>query len=294
MRKKRLIAIVGATGAGKTDWSLDVAEKVGGEIVSADSRQIYRGMDIGTAKVQDARGIPHYLIDIREPNEPLTLAEWQMMAFEEIDEIMDRGKIPVLVGGTMLYIDSVVRNYDIPEVPPDPAFRERKQKIENRKLYKELLEQDPEAKAFIEPHHKQRIIRALEVMAATGKRISALRQAQGKQEPKYEVKMIGLFPGWDKLRERIEARAKWMIENGLLEETKRLRETLTPGPSPSSGRGESLLNTMNYRQAGEVLDGKMAKREAVDSMARENMRYARRQMSWWKGREEIEWVTTPS
>lgn len=290
MVKQKLIAIVGPTGSGKTEYSLlrqgseGQAQQV--EIVSADSRQVYRGMDIGTAKVRDTKGIPHHLIDIRQPSEPITLAEWQRMAFEAIDDILARGRTPLLVGGTMLYIDSVVFNYQIPNVPPNPRYRKLKSQISKHKLYDELLKQDPEAEKFIQPGNMRRIIRALEVIETTGRRYSEQRKAR---EPRYDVEMIGIFPhqvggqaGWDKLKERIENRAGQMLAEGLMEEIQALKKMY--------GANLPLLQTINYKQAMAVLDGKMTEEEAWESMIRDNMRYARRQMSWWKGREEIKWI----
>lgn len=279
--KPALTAIIGPTASGKTDYALRLASQKNGAVISADSRQVYRGMDIGTAKVRDTRGVPHYLMDIREPSESLSLSEWQQLAFEAIDSILSNGKHPILAGGTMLYIDSIVYNFDIPRVQPDLAFRERKEKIENRKLYEELLQKDPKAKNFIEPTNARRIIRALEVVAATGKRFSAQRK---RRTPRYKTEIIGLFPGWDELRRRIEVRAQKMFDNGLLEEIAALREKY--------GKDLPLFQTLNYRQTVAVLDGIMPKDEAVKSMVRDNLRYAHRQMSWWKGRSDIQWKAT--
>lgn len=280
MAKPRLTVILGPTASGKTDYGIQLAQRLQGEVVSADSRQVYRGMDVGTAKVQDMQGIPHHLIDIREPNQPLSLVEWQALAFDAIDEIISRGKLAILVGGTMLYVDSVIRNFQIPTVAPNPAFRAEKERSSVEDLYAELLAKDPEAKTFIEPRNVRRIIRALEVIEATGKPFSETRKRHDSQ---YEVEMIGLFPsrGWDELRKRIEARAKKMFEEGLLDEVTNLQEKY--------GADLPLLKTQNYRQAAQVLEGALTEAEAVADMTKADMRYARRQMSWWKGREEIIW-----
>lgn len=278
MPKGALIVVVGPTASGKTDFAITVAQEQLGEIVSADSRQVYRGMDIGTAKVKNTRGIPHHLIDMREPNEPLTLWQWQQAAFDAIETILAAGKQPILVGGTMLYIDSVVYNFEIPRVKPNAALRELKSQKSRVKIYEELLEKDPEAKQFIEPGNTRRIIRALEVIKATGRPFSRQRK---RRESRYEIEMIGLFPSWDNLKKRIEKRAKNMFAEGLLVEVRQLRERY--------GRDLSLLRTMHYRQAGEVLDGSISEAEAVAKMVQDNLRYAHRQMSWWRGRKEIEW-----
>lgn len=298
MNKPKLTVVLGPTAVGKTDYAIRLAQQSKGAVVSADSRQVYIGMDIGSAKPREAwltaahsldspeivSGIPHYLFNIREPNEPLSLAEWQELAFAAIDRILAQGFSPLLVGGTMLYVDSVVYNFEIPAVPPHPALRAE---LEKRKdLYEELLERDPEAKKFIEPENKRRIIRALEVMEATGRPFSEARQ---RRTPRYDAKILGLFlrqiggqAGWDELKRRIELRAKRMFEEGLLEEMAALRQKY--------GKDLPLLKTMHYRQAGAVLDGAMSQEEALRSMVRDNLRYAHRQMSWWKNRKDIAWV----
>lgn len=294
MDKPKLIAVVGPTAAGKTDYAIQLAKQMSGSVISADSRQVYSGMNIGTAKSREAwkntphpvstsdvvTEVPHYLLNIREPNHMMTLAEWQEAARTVITKIVESGETPLLVGGTMLYVDSIVKNFEIPAVAPNEARRAELEQLSAEELYRQLMEKDPQAQRFIEPHHKQRIIRALEVIEATGKPFSVLRRAQDKNL--YEIKMIGLFPGWEELARRIEERAQRMLEEGLLEETAALREHYGPDLP--------LLKTMNYRQAVGVLDSVLSPIQAVAEMKKENMRYSRRQMSWWKNRKEIEWV----
>lgn len=302
MQKPKLIAIVGPTAAGKTDYAIQLAKQMSGAVVSADSRQVYSGLNIGTAKPQAAwqsmphdilepdqvDGVAHYLLNIREPKDMLTLADWQMAAQQVISTIMQAGQTPLLVGGTMLYVDSIVKNFEIPAVAPNETRRAEMEKLETQELYERLHREDPDATKFIEPHHKQRIIRALEVIEATGKPFSAQRRSQGTHP--YEIKMLGLFPGrsgehagWEILAQRIEERATQMLEGGLLEETQALRDYY--------GADLPLLKTMNYRQAAGVLDGVLSPPVAVAEMKKENLRYARRQMSWWKNRREINWIS---
>jgi len=271
--------IVGPTASGKTALAVRVAEELNGELVSADSRQVYKGMDIGTAMDLDHK---HYLVDMREPDNPLTLVEWQREAFAVIDKLAGSGKMPILVGGTMLYVDSIVDNYNIPEVEPDEKLREQLEGEDVRVLYEKLLQLDPKAQKFIEPNNKRRIIRALEVMEATGEAFSTQRRAR---EPRYDVKMIGIQVDWDELRERIKIRAQQMLDDGLLEETRKLQERY--------GDGLPMLQTMNYKQALEFMAGLRAEKETVDEMVRVTMRYARRQMSWWRRRRDIKWVKNP-
>src|SRR3989344_5408492 len=222
-----MYAIVGPTGSGKTEAAIKLAHNLGrAALLSADSRQVYRGMDIGTAKQKDTGSTPQYLVDIREPDEPLTLAEWQQAAFAIIDRLIADGTTPpperracLLVGGTMLYIDSVVYNYAIPQVEPDEAMRAELEVQPVDKLYAELLKKDPAVKAFIQPQNKRRIIRALEVIAKTGRPFSESRR---KREPKYDVQMLGLMPSWEELEKRLRTRAETMLTAGLVEETQRL------------------------------------------------------------------------
>ncbi len=290
--KSKLIAIIGPTASGKTEVGISLAKKNNGAVVSADSRQLYAGMNIGTAKpeglwagvVHDAltpdviAGVDHFGFNIRGADEQITLSEWQGEAFKMLEKIVSEGRTPLLVGGTMLYVDSIVKNYDIPDVEPNDELRKELEGEEVDVLFDRLVEKDPGAKQFIEAHHKQRIIRALEVIEATGKLFSEQRKTRSL---KYDVKMIGLFPGWDDLRKRVNLRVREMLDDGLIEETAKLQEEY--------GVDLPLLKTMNYLQAGKVIAGEMTKEEAAEEMARVNLRYARRQMSWWRGRDEIEW-----
>lgn len=289
----RLIVIVGPTASGKTELGIALAQHIGGAAVSADSRQVYAGMNIGTGKPPEAwraeahaalnadtvNGVSHYLFNIRSPDAPLMLAEWQSAAFTILDSIIADEKMPFLVGGTMLYIDSVAKNFTIPAVQPDKKLRAHLELVDTPLLYHELLVLDPAARVFIEPHHRRRIIRALEVIKATGRAFSQQRNA-GPQ--RYYVITIGLFPGWQELQRRIQLRAENMVAGGLLEETRVLIEQYS-STLP-------LLSTMNYAQAHKVLHGQLSHAQAIAEMVRVNMRYAHRQMSWWRGRKDITWL----
>lgn len=295
MSKKELphlTVIIGPTASGKTDAAITVAEKKDGAVVSADSRQVYAGMNIGTAKPEEAwtnkphdsltpdsvQNVDHFLFNISTPNHPLFLAQWQREAFHVIDEIITRGEHPILTGGTMLYVDSIVDNYSIPEVAPNYALRAALARRSTEDLYAELLAKDSAVKKFIEPHHQQRIIRALEVIEASGEPFSATRQ---RKAPRYQCEIIGLFPGWDELQKRIASRSNTMMEIGLLEETDFLRKQY--------GSDLPLLKTLNYNQASRVLDEEISREKAIQLMIQQDMRYAHRQMSWWKHRRDIIW-----
>ncbi len=291
--KEKVIIVLGPTAAGKTVYSVALAKRRGGAVISADSRQLYAGMNIGTAKPKEAasntphsymnpdsvQGISHYLLNISTPDEPLALAQWQYFSFKIIKKLHAAGTTPIVVGGTMLYLDSLINNYSIPHTPTNPTLRAQLEESGTEELYKRLMNLDPDASEFIEPHHKQRIIRALEVIEATGQPFSKQR----KQQPsRYLIDVIGIFPGWSELKERISKRAVEMLDDGLLEETERLRKEY--------GEYLPLLKTMNYRQAASVLEGSMIREEAFEQMVRVNMRYAHRQMSWWKRKKDIGWI----
>lgn len=301
----KIVVITGSTATGKTELAINLADQIHGAVVSADSRQVYVGMDIGTAKAGPKKnkaqrpslvtahgvfvpdvvdGVDHYLLNIRKPDNPLSLSEWQASAWEVIDHILE-SRVPLLVGGTMLYIDSIVKNFDVPRVEPNVQLRDELAAREADDLYAELIAQDSAAGTFIEPGNKRRIIRALEVIAATKKPFSAQRRStssrHGWRAARYDTTIIGLFDSWEGLLMRITQRAKFMMSQGLLAETQRLIDVY--------GADLPLLQTMNYKQAASVLHGAMSERQAHEAMVRANMRYARRQMSWWKGREDIKW-----
>ncbi len=275
-------AILGPTASGKTAYAIELAKNINGAIISADSRQVYAGMDIGTAKPEEAwintphamdipdiiDTIPHYLLNIVSLDTPFTLSHWLDAAKKILPLIEESGKTPIIVGGTMLYIDALTDGYDIPIIEPNEEFRAELEKKSSEELFKELMIKDPEAKEFIEPHNSRRIIRALEVIEATGKPFSSLRT---KKESRDEWTRIGIFSDWDTLKENITKRASEMMEDGLLEEKETLTTTFPTSP---------LLKTMNYTES------------TVAEMVQSNMRYAHRQMSWWKRRDDIGWICT--
>lgn len=292
MSNKFLIAILGPTASGKTALGISLAKELGGAVVSADSRQVFAGFNIGTAKPKAAwrddthdvltpdtvDGVDHYLLNIQQPDQPYTLAQWQADAYQAIDYVHASKRTPLLVGGTMLYADSIIFNYQIPAVPPNEQLRTELSAIPAEDLYQKLIAQDPVAAEFIEPHHQQRIIRALEVVEATGQPFSASRR---KSKPRYAIKTIGLFPGWEALTKNITERAHAMFKDGLLEEVQRLHERF--------GLNLPLLSTMHYLQAGALLDKKTSHEDALRETISANVRYAHRQMSWWKNRDDITW-----
>jgi tRNA dimethylallyltransferase len=286
VNKPGIIAIIGPTASGKTALSLAIAKHFPVEIVSADSRQIYRGMDIGTAKASaaDRAAVPHHLVDIRNPDEEYTVADFKRDAIAACDDIIACGKLPILVGGTGLYIKAVVENLDIPNTIAIPALRrEIEQEIETQGLdavFKKLITLDPDAAYVVDPHNPRRIVRALEVAIATGEPFTAQRR---KQEPRYEILEIGLNPPPEILRERIDRRVNQMIEAGLVAEVTALLATYPTMPIS--------FDAIGYREIIDYKNGKQSLEEAIAAMKLNTWHFAKRQMTWFKKDSAVHWVT---
>jgi len=283
---KRLIAIVGPTAAGKSRLAIDLARTFDGEIVSADSRQVYHYLDIGTAKSppEELALVRHHLIDVVEPDDCFSLAQYQEMANKAIDDIQRRGKLPLLVGGSGLYVWAVLEGWNIPRVPPDMKLRQRLEEMAARDgaegLYRELARIDPEAAARIDKRNIRRIIRAIEVTRGAGEAFSRLK---GKRPPPYRSLMIGLTAERAELYRRIDLRVDKMIENGLVAEVRSLID-----------RGYSLelpaMSGIGYRQIGRHIRGELGLEAAVQQIKFENHRFVRRQQNWFKPRDKrIHW-----
>lgn len=272
-----LVAVVGPTAVGKSEVALTLAERFDGEIVSADSRQIYRGMNIGTAKptLEERARVPHHLIDVTDPDRPLTLAEYQRMAYAAIDEIHRRGRLPFLVGGTGLYVWAVVEGWQIPPAPPSPELRraleERAQREGPQALYEELLRLDPEAASFIDPRNVRRVIRALEVCYQTGKPFSSQRR---KNPPPYRTLLIGLTRPRAELYRRIDERIDRMIAQGLVEEVRQLAERY-PWDLPA-------MTGLGYRQIGAYLRGEIPLEEAIRQIQSATRDFVHHQYNWFR------------
>lgn len=277
---QKLIIILGPTASGKTAYSIDMAKRINGAIISADSRQVYSDMNIGTAKPKEAflntphtadipdtiENIPHYLLNITTPNNPLTLSQWLASAEIALQEITKSNRIPMIVGGTMLYIDAFADGYTLPNIEPNMNLRAELEQQSPEQLYMQLQTLDPASCQFIEPHNTRRIIRALEVMSATHKKFSELRSTSPKH---YDTTKIGIFPGFDTLKQNITTRATSMLAQGLEQEKAHLKNKYPNSP---------LLQTVNYKE------------HSIEEMVQSNVRYAHRQMSWWKRKKDISWI----
>ena len=282
--KSKVIAVVGPTASGKTAYSIELAEKIGGEIISADSRLVYKGLDIGTAKptVAERKGIPHYMIDIVEPEVEYSAGLYVKEARKCIDDILSRGKSPIIAGGTGLYFRILLEQYDLPEVPPNYQLREELKKLDSTELHSILRDLDSEAADKIYENDKKKLIRYIEIIKSTGKKIS---ESRGISEPEFDVEWIGCNFPRDILYERINKRVDMMIENGLIEETKQLLN--------KHGRINNLLYTIGYQEIISYLDGEMTLDEASAILKQNSRRYAKRQLTWFRKNENIKWNHYP-
>ncbi len=282
---KKLIVILGPTASGKSELAVKLAKKFKGEIVSADSRQVYKGMDIGTAKPtkKEREEILHYLIDIKNPNQIYTVWQYKKEAIKAINKIIKKGKSPFLVGGTGLYLKSVIENLEIPRVKPDWKLRKSLElKIKTRglkSLYDELIKIDPEAAYIMDSQNPRRIIRALEVAIKTKKPFSQQRK---KGKPLYDVLEIGLSLPEEKLKEKIEKRTNKMMKTGLVKEVKNLIKIYD--------KNLPTFDAIGYREIIDYLNKKVSLAEAIKKIEKNTWHFAKRQMTWFKKDKIIIWV----
>jgi tRNA dimethylallyltransferase len=276
--KPPLVLIVGPTAVGKTEIAIQLAERLNGEIVSADSRLFYRGMDIGTAKPtsEEQARVPHHLIDIANPDEILSLAVFQQKAREKIEDIHTRNKLPFLVGGTGQYVRAVTQGWTPPEVKPDERLRDELGRMKDEKsifwLHDKLQSLDPEAAEKIDARNFRRTIRALEVIMTTGKKFSEQR---GQSDSPYHLLTIGLTRPREELYQRVDARIESMFANGFIEEVKGL---LAEGYSPSL----PTMSAIGYRECVSVIKGEWSEEQAKVQIRRATRVYVRRQANWFK------------
>jgi tRNA dimethylallyltransferase len=280
-----LVVLLGATAVGKTELSLRLAGRFSGEIVSADSRQVYCGMDIGTAKATPAeqRLVRHHLLDIRNPDETLTLAEYQRLAYAAIDDIHQRGRTPFLVGGTALYLRAVVLGLRIPTAPPDPSLRAALEtqlaETSVAALAGRLKEIDPATAAAIDLRNPRRVLRALEIVLTTGQSKVA---SEGSAPPPYRILQIGLQRVRPALYRRVDARVDAMIAQGLSGETERL---LAAGYDPAL----PALTSLGYREMRAYLAGECSLEQAVERIKIETHRFVRHQETWFRKMQGVHW-----
>ena len=282
----KLLAIIGPTGIGKTKLAIQLALHFNGEIINADSRQIYRYMDIGTAKPtkEELAAVPHHLVDIIELNEEFSLAEYQQLTEKNIQDIQARGKIPFLVGGSGLYVWAILEGWIVPKVAPDGPFRQELEKKaemgQGTALYQELTQIDPTAAAKIDPHNIRRVIRAIEVNKLSKTPFSALQQ---KQPPTFKSLIIGLTADRQELYRRADERVDNMLKQGFVEEVRTLLKMGYNFTLPA-------MSSIGYREIGQYLSGKMTPDAAVYKIKTGTHRFIRHQYAWFRlDDERIKW-----
>ena len=288
MAKTKVIAICGPTASGKTALSIELAKKINGEIISCDSMQIYKYMNIGTAKpnTQEMQGIKHYLLDIVEPNERYSVADYKRDAKKAIKEIIEKGKVPIIVGGTGLYLDSLIYEIEYQNIEFDEEYRKKLEKqveeIGLETLYEEAKKIDPKAIEKISSNDKKRILRILEIYHATGKNKTEQEKESRKKEVEYDYRVFAI--NWDRevLYDRINKRVDIMIEQGLIEEVKEILKKYDEFPTAMQGLG--------YKEVVQYLKGEYTKEEMIEKLKMETRRYAKRQLTWFRKNKQTIWL----
>ncbi|MCZ2258744.1 tRNA (adenosine(37)-N6)-dimethylallyltransferase MiaA [Sporosarcina sp. G11-34] len=281
-----VLAIVGPTASGKTALSVELAKKIGGEVINGDALQVYKGLDIGTAKItsEEMDGIPHHMFDIKEPTDSFSVAEYQTEVRRWIKDIQQRGKIPIIVGGSGLYVQAVLYDFRFTEEASDPEVRDRLEKELLEKgpdpMYEQLLQKDPVAAEKIHPNNHRRLIRALEIIEITGETKGSHEKDVGKSAL-YSHQIIGLQVERELLYERIGQRVDLMMEQGLLEEAKGLWE--------EGIRGVQSVQAIGYKELYQYIEGVLSVDEAVELIKKNTRNYAKRQMTYFRNKLDITW-----
>jgi len=286
--KPRVYVIGGPTASGKSNLAVELAKRINGEIISADSMQIYKDMDIGTAKInaEEMQGIQHYMIDFLSPEERYSVSNFKKDAEKAIEEILDKGKTPIIVGGTGLYIDSLIYGIEFQDEEIDTEYRQELNQIAEKQgledLYNQALKIDPEAMQKISPNDKKRIIRVLEIYHKTGKTKTETEKESRKNEVKYDYKVFAITMDREKLYSRIEKRVDKMIEQGLIEEVQNILKKYSHFPTAMQGLG--------YKEVVEYLENKITKEEMIEKIKKETRHYAKRQLTWFRKNKETIWL----
>ena len=290
--KKPLIVLTGPTAVGKTSLSIALARAVEGEIISADSMQVYKHMDIGSAKIkkEEMEGIPHYLIDVLEPDEEFHVVRFQEMAQEAMKEIYSKGKIPILTGGTGFYIQAVVKDIDFSQDTEKSSVRERLENLAQEKggeyLHELLAQRDPESAEKIHPNNIKRVIRALEYYELTGEKISLHNEREGEKVSPYNTAYFVLNDHRERLYEKIDRRGDQMLDEGLVEEVRRLAQM-------GYTRDMVSMQGLGYKEILAYLEGEYSLEEAVYVLKRDTRHFAKRQLTWFRREKDVIWVNKP-
>jgi len=279
--KEKLIVILGPTASGKSKLAVKLAKKFNGEVISADSRQIYKGMDIGTDKItkKEMKGVPHHLLDIVSPKRNFSSAQYQKLALKTIEKIIKKGKLPILCGGTGFYIQAIVDGLTFPRVPPNWNLRKKLEKKSPKELYQILKKLDPERAKKIEKKNKRRLIRAIEIATKIGK-VPPLR----KKPLPYSLLILGIKVPFEKLKEKIRKRFFKWLKKGLIKEVKKLRENFGLSFKKIENFG------MHYRQISFFLQNKINRKEMIENSIKEIQNYVKKQMVFFKREKRVHWI----
>ena len=290
--KKPLIVLTGPTAVGKTSLSIALAKAADAEIISADSMQVYKHMDIGSAKIteEEMEGVPHYLIDVLEPSEEFHVVRFQKMAKEAMEKIYSKEKIPILTGGTGFYIQAVVKDIDFSQDTEKSSVRAELEKTAEEKggayLHQLLEQKDPESAQKIHPNNRKRVIRALEYYELTGEKISLHNEREGEKLSPYNTAYFVLNDRRDRLYERIDRRVDQMLEKGLVEEVRRLAQM-------GYTRDMVSMQGLGYKEILAYLEGECTLEEAVYILKRDTRHFAKRQLTWFRREKDVIWVNKP-
>lgn len=285
--KSKVVVIVGPTASGKTSQSIELAKKINGEIISADSMQIYKYMDIGTAKptLYEMQGIKHYMLDVAMPDETFNVAKYKEMAEAAVEEILLKGKVPIIVGGTGLYINTLVDGIEFSDIPSNEKYANELIEKANREgvmsIYKELQKVDSEAAKKIAPQNVRRVARALEIYKTTGKTKTQL-DLESRKEVKYDYRLFGMELAREVLYQRINLRVDKMLEAGLIEEVENITKKFSISNTAVQGLG--------YKEVIEYLNGNLTYEEMVQKLKLETRHYAKRQLTWFRRDKRIKWI----
>ena len=297
INKSKIVVIVGPNASGKSALAVKIAKKINGEIISADSRQVYRGMDIGTGKItrKEMRGVPHHLLDVVSPKTNFNVSHFKKLAAQKIREIIGRGKTPIIVGGTGFWIDALIYDWPIPEVGPDPALRARLENMTVEKIFGRLKKIDPARAKTIDRHNKRRLIRALEIGLSAGSKLKKFNiVSRYNRTPKYDFLVLGINLPQRKLEKRIRRRLLGWFKAGLLKEIKKLHDPPTGGGHAYRQAGVSWKRLDNfgleYRFGSRYLRGLISYDEMLEQTYRAIRQYAKRQMRWFKRNPQIFWI----
>ena len=288
MNKPTVIVICGPTASGKTALSIELAKRINGEIVSADSMQIYKDMNIGSAKVtpEEMQEIKHYLIDFVSPDQRYSVANYKLDAKQAIEEILNKGKTPIVVGGTGLYIDSLIYEIEYNDIKINEDYRKKLENIKEKegleKLYEMAVKIDPIAMQKISKNDSKRIMRILEIYEATGKTKTEQEAESRTKEVSYNYKVFAITMDREKLYDRINKRVDIMLEKGLIEEVENLLNKYKEFPTAMQGLG--------YKEVRDYLEGNLSKQEMIDTIKQESRRYAKRQLTWFRKNKQTIWI----